>query len=503
MDLLLGLDVGTTATKALLMDVKGKVIASASYGYGLITPHENWVEQNPDDLWNGVVTTIRKVLEHVTSGDKVIALSLSTQGGTLIPVDADYRPVTNAISWMDHRAHEQAEQMRQSLEKDRLYEISGWDIYDGLPLLSIIWLKQNAIEFKLVKYFLFVNDFIIHRLTGHLCMDPSNAGITQLYNIASGQWDKDMLGIAGIESDQLSPVRNSGLSVGNLTHQASKETGLPESVLVVNGAHDQYCAALGSGVLEPGDVMLSCGTAWVILGVMDKLQMDPDKRLSISPHVIPNRWGALRSMGAVGSCMEWFLDNFWDKKDNRSELYDDLNKSVEKVSSGSKGLIFFPSSGGYGPGKRGAFIGLSISHTRSEMARAIMEGIAFDLRWTMEEVHKASIESKLLRMVGGAASSPTWTQIVMDVTQTPVIVPSVTQSASFGAAILAGFGCGVFSDLKEAYQALSGTEKRLKPDDDNVNIYDKLFNIYKDTFQQVGDSLLKLSDFGSDLNFVL
>ncbi|HGJ67303.1 TPA: hypothetical protein ENS27_18230 [bacterium] len=498
MDLLLGLDVGTTATKALLMDINGKSIASASYGYGLITPHENWVEQSPNDLWDGVVLAIRKVLEHVNSGDKILALSLSTQGGTLIPVDADYNPVCNAISWMDHRAYKQAEQMRQSIYKDKIYEISGWDIYDGLPLLCIVWLKENDPKvFESARYFLFVNDYIIHKLTGHLCMDPSNAGITQLYNIASGQWDDDMLNIAGIRINQLSAMQNSGFPVGKLTHQASKETGLSESVLVVNGAHDQYCAALGSGVLDKGDVMLSCGTAWVILGVMDQLRHDPLKRLSISPHVITKRWGALKSMGAVGSCMEWFLDNLWDKKDSRSELYDDLNRSVEKSSIGSNGLLFFPSSGGYGHGKRGAFIGLSISHSKVEMARSIMEGIVYDLRWTLDDVHEAGIKSEVLRMVGGAASSPTWTQIVADVTKIPVILPSVTQSASFGAGILAGFGCGVFSDLKEAYRALSGSEKLLEPNMDNVEKYSELFNIYKDTFKQVSDSLMKLSDLGS------
>lgn len=500
MDLLLGLDVGTTATKALLMDVKGKAIASASYGYSLITPYENWVEQNPDDLWKGVVFTIRKVLENIKPQDRILSLSLSTQGGTLIPVDANFKPVCNAISWMDHRTHKQAEQMRQSLEKDKIYEISGWDIYDGLPLLCIVWLRQNAPEtFKLAKYFLFVNDFIIHKLTGNLCMDPSNASITQLYNIASGQWDRDMLDIAQIKPNQLSPMQNSGFPIGKLTPDASNETGLSESVVVVNGAHDQYCAALGSGVLEAGDVMLSCGTAWVILGVMDQLRHDPLKHLSISPHVVPNRWGALRSMGAVGSCMEWFLDNLWTKKDNRSEIYDDLNKSVENTSSGSKGLLFFPSSGGYGHGKRGAFIGLSISHTRGEIARSIMEGIAFDLRWTLEGVHETGIKSEVLRMVGGAASSPAWTQIVADITQIPVVVPSVTQSASFGAAILAGFGYGIFDNIKGAYQALSGTEKLIMPDNENVNRYDKLFGIYKDAFQQIDNSLLNLSDFSSEI----
>jgi len=498
MDLLLGLDVGTTATKALLISTEGKAVASASHNYGLITLHEDWVEQNPEDLWQGVIVTTRAVLEHVKPEDQVIALSISAQGGTTIPVDADFHPVANAISWMDHRAHEQAEQIRSFLGEDRIYEISGWQVYDGLPLLHICWLRKNAPEtFASARYFLFVNDFIIHRLTGHLCMDPSDAGITQLYNIAEGQWDKRMLEIAGIEPGQLSPVRNSGTVVDKLTAKAGMETGLSRSVLVVNGAHDQYCAALGAGVLQSGDVMLSCGTAWVILGVMERLKLDPKRLLSISPHVIPNKWGALRSMGAVGASMEWFLDNFPFNGD-RHELYETLNRCVEEVSVGSKGLMFFPPSGGYGRGTRGGFIGLSISHSRSDMARSIMEGITYDLRWTTEDVQKAGIESKKLKMVGGAASSPIWPKIVADITHIPVTLPSTTQAASFGAAMLAGVGSGIFPSPVSAYQMLSGRETLLEPDQKNCNKYDELFEIYQTTFRQIADSLIRLSKFESN-----
>ncbi len=495
MELLIGLDVGTTAVKALLIDIEGNVISSASYKYKLITPYNDWVEQDPEDLWQGVVFTIKEIIDGLKSNDRIIALSISTQGGTTIPVDEQFCPVYNAISWMDHRAHKQAERMRK--EGIKIYEVTGWDIYDGLPLLHILWLRENEPKvFSSAKYFLFVNDFIIYRLTGKLCMDPSNAGITQLFDIAELDWNKEMLDIAGISREQLSPVENSGFAIGNITKKAGQEIGLPESVLVVNGAHDQYCAALGAGVLEPGDVMLSCGTAWVILGVMDKLRLDPDKVLSVSPHVVPNRWGALKSMGAVGACIEWFLDNILPKMDDRTKLYAEINEGVKRSSPGSKGLIFLPSSGGYGHGVRGGFIGLSISHSRDDMARAIMEGIAFDLRCTIDDILKSGIKIDNLRMVGGAASSPIWTKIVADITKIPVILPSVTQSASYGSAILAGFGGGVFNDLKIAYQKLAGQASQVKPNMDNKRKYDDLYDIYRSAIQQNQQVLYKLSEIG-------
>ena len=496
MDLLLGLDVGTTATKALLINTNGDLIASASYNYGLITPHEDWVEQDPEELWKGVVNTCQKVMKSVKPTDRLLALSISSQAGTTIPIDAKGKPLRNAFSWMDNRAHKESEQINEALGKDKIYELSGWQLGDGLPLLHILWMRKNEPEiFSSVKYFLFVNDFIVYRLTEQLCMDPSDAGITQLYNVRDGKWDENALKIAGISQNQLSPIMNSGAVISQLTKEASRETGLPESTLVVNGAHDQYCAAVGSGVLKSGDVMLSCGTAWVILCFMEKFILDPDKRLSISRHAIPDKWGAIKSLGGVGACMEWFLKNIW-QSDGKSDIYNDLNNNAEKVPVGSRGLIFFPSSGGYGRGSRGAFVGLTLAHTQSDMARAVMEGIVFDLRWTMKDL-AGSVEAKELRMVGGAAGSPVWRKIVADITQIPVAIPSVTQAASYGAAILAGVGSRVFLDPETGYRALSGKEIILEPDEENSKKYDKLFLMYQRSFKNIQSSLIDLSEFES------
>ncbi len=498
MDMLLGLDVGTTASKALLLSVEGEVIASASHGYGLITPREGWVEQDPEDLWQGVIAVCRAVLESMKPQDRLLALSVSSQAGTTIPVDAVGQPLGNAISWMDHRARSQSEHVQNTVGADRIYEISGWRLGNGLPLLHISWLRQCEPDiFSSARHFLFVNDFIIYKLTGQLCMNPSDAGITQLYNIAQGQWDHDMLEIAGIEPDQLSPVRDSGTVVGQLTAEASQETGLPQSALVVNGAHDQYCAAVGAGVLRQGDVMLSCGTAWVILCLIERLKLDSKRRLSISRHAIPGKWGALRSLGGVGASLEWLLDNLWaSSKGNRSDLYDELNKRVSDVPPGSRGMLCFPSSGAHGRGSRGSFIGLTLSHSLDDMARAVMEGIVFELRWTLEDIRESGISPGKLRMVGGAARSSVWSQIVADVTHVPVVIPSTTEAAGCGAAILAGVGSKAFPSPEAGYQILSGQENILEPDKENGEMYDELFEIYRTAGQQLQEPLSRLSEFG-------
>jgi xylulokinase len=262
-DLLLGLDVGTTGTKVALFDVQGKMVALASRGYGLITPQAGWVEQDPEELWQAVVETLRAVSQRCGPHDRIVALSQSSQGGTTIPVDAEGHPTHHAISWMDGRAEEEAYRVKNQWGEEFIRTVTGWPLQSGLPLQHIAWFKQNCpAEFAATRQFLFVNDFISLRLTGRLCMNPSDASITQLMNIATADWDERLIGAAGIQRGQLSPIQASGYVMGHLVEAASQATGLPQDTLVVNGAHDQYCAAVGTGVTRPGRMLLSCGTAW-------------------------------------------------------------------------------------------------------------------------------------------------------------------------------------------------------------------------------------------------
>jgi len=457
MDLLLGLDIGTTAAKALLFDLEGNVVASASCRYNLVVPQDGWVEQDPEELWHGVVETSRSVLRCIGPCDRVVALSLSSQAGTTIPVDAEGRPTHNAISWLDQRTGGISQLVRQRLGVEVFHAITGWPLRGCMPLYHICWLQQNRPDdLAATRRFLFVNDFIIHRLTGQWCMNPSDAGMTRLMNIATADWDERLLGIAGITRDHLSPVHPSGCAVGTLTATASEVTGLPHDLLVVNGAHDQYCAAVGTGVTRSGHVLLSCGTAWVILAVPESLEVGLHSGMGISHHAVEGRWGALRSLGGVGTSLEWFLDNIWGEK-------------------GTKNVIDIKNLGG--------FIGLSLSHSRDDMARAVMEGIAFELRWAMEEMREAEVRVTELKMVGGAAGSPVWPQIVADVTGFPVSLPAVKQSASRGAAILAGVGAGLLHDPETGFLAFRGRETCLEPRAKNRHRYDDLFHTYRQLSQ--------------------
>jgi len=486
-DILIGLDVGTTATKAVAFDPAGVAQAEASSGYGLLTPGHGWVEQDPEALWRAVVEVLRAVAGRLGPDDRVRALAQSSQGGTTIPVDAAGAPLGNAISWMDTRAAEQAAAVRAQVGAEFIRTTTGWPLQAALPLQHIGWFRDHRSQlYASARHYLFVNDFIGQRLTGRLCMNPTDAGITQLFSIATGDWDERLLALVGVRRDQLSPVHPAGHLVGPLNAEVATATGLPAGLPVANGAHDQYCAAVGTGVMQPGKVLLSCGTAWVVLAVIDDLEVGLRSGTAIGRHVLDGFWGALRSIGAVGSTLEWLIDNVWGGRAagaGRADLYAAINAGAARAAPGAGGLLCYPLAGGhaasFGPAY-GGFVGLSLPHTRDDMARAVMEGIALELRWAVSEMRQAGIDVAELRMVGGAARSSVWPQIVADVTAIPVVLPAMSQAASRGAAILAGTAVGLYRDPQTGFAAFRGTETNLAPDPAVRQLYDDMFATYQE-----------------------
>ncbi len=488
--LLLGLDVGTTATKAVLFDLWGNAVAASTEAYGLITPREGWVEQDPEALWGAVVVTVRNVVAQMAPADRVVALSLASQGGTTIPVDGKGRPTHRAISWMDARGTQEAEYVGSHLGAETIRTTTGWPLGPTLPLQHIAWLRAHDPKvFQRTDRFLFVNDFIIQRLTGERVMNPSDATMTQLCAIADASWDSRLLDAVGIGRDQLSPIRSSGEPVGHLLPDASRELGLPADVLVANGAHDQYCAAVGTGVTRPGKVLLSCGTAWVLLAVPENLQRGLESGLAMSCHAVPDRWGGIRSLGAIGASLEWLVAQIWRRGEDvgRDGLYASLNARAAAVPPGAQGLFFLPLAGGHvgTHSGGGGFVHLTLSHTRDEMARAVMEGTAFELRWAIDEIRGAGVAIDGLTMVAGAAESPIWPQIVADVTTLPVVLPAERQAAARGAAILAGVGAGIFADAEAGFATFRGDESKLVPEREAVRHYDEQFERYRRVYEAV------------------
>ena len=494
-DVLIGLDVGTTAVKALAFDTAGRQIGAASHAYdrGLLVPRSGWVEQDPEDLWQGAVSALRSVLVRLPAGARPIALCQSSQGGTLIPLGTDGAPIYNAISWMDQRGAELAGEVATALGADAIYRTTGWHLGAALPLLQLAWLRCERPELLArARQLTFVNDFITQRLTGRWVMNPSDATMTQLFSIAESRWDPQLLSHVGIEVGQLAPLLPTGAPVGRLTEGASALLGLDRETLVVNGAHDQYCAAVGTGVIRPGAMLLSCGTAWVLLGVPESLDAGLASGLSISCHVLPGLWGAIHSLGGVGAALEWVARELFQVtgEHDRAEGYARLNAEAAASPAGASGLTFLPPAGGRAGmgGPHGGWLGLTLDHRRGDLARAVMEGTVCELHWAIDEIRVSGVPISALKMVGGAAESPLWPQIVADMIGVEVALPPVSQAAAAGAAVLAGLGAGVYASVEEGYQALASQEALRTPSQEMADGY----GVRYETYRQVREALGRL-----------
>lgn len=493
MSLLLGIDVGTTRVKTLAFDLRGNVVGQASQDCGLIRPWPNWVEQDPEELWQALVATVRGALAALPVTERhVLGLSLSTQGGTTILADDAGRPLRPAISWMDQRGSEVAVELAAALGEEEIYRFSGWVSYPGLPWVHAGWLRRHEPErYHAARCFLQVNDWLIHRLTGEYRQDPTNAGITQLFNVVEGRWHRPALDVVGLQIERLSPLAPCGSQVGRLTPAAADELGLTTDSWVMNGAHDQYAAAVGAGVVAPGQVLLSCGTAWVLLVATREPAFDMDTRaMAVGQHALPGLWGALRSMGGVGTMVEWYVDAIlashtgWPRGERR-HAFAAMDAHLPQIEPGARGLFCIPAAGSHAAtAGRGGLFGLDTTHGKFEIGRAVLEGIAFELRWLIETIQSAKMPIAALVMVGGAARSACWPQIIADVTGLHVMVPAVQEAAARGAAILAGAGLGLLP-METGFAGSQAADKQLAPRTPEQQTYTALYRHYQQVYQML------------------
>ena len=464
---LLGIDVGTTGTKALLFDTEGTLHGRSYCGYQTRTPQVGRSEQNAEDWWNAVCTTVRALCADPEVGENVIAMALSTQGGTVVPVDENASALRPAIVWNDLRCGEEAAAfVREQKDAARMYEKTGWALSDGLPAMQLRWLGAHEPEvFRRAARFATVPDYLSLKLTGIAATDPSNAGIDQLYDIRRGCCDAELLRFAGVTEAQLPKLVHSGGIIGRLTPEAAAALGLSERCVLAAGAHDQYAAALGVGAYRKGDILIGSGTCWVITALDD--HPDFSSGLAQSAAAVPGMWGSLWSLSSGGICLDWLRNKL-----GAGDSYETLNAEVSRRKAAEDGLFFYPFTGRKGGQalQRAQFTGLDLLHDRYHLARAVMEGVAFQIVWKMEDFAAKPGPDGLL-LTGGAAKSGVWTQMLADIADLPVRVPEVTDASCVGAAILAGIGAGVWQDAAEGCRRLTAQARTVYPDPVQAAVY--------------------------------
>ena len=478
---LLGIDVGTTGTKTLLFSTDGELLGHAYRPYDLHTPQVGYSEQNAEDWWNAVCQTVREVCADPEIGKAVAAISLSLQGGTMVAVDKDMNPVRPAMVWNDARcAAQRAAYLQEVGAAETMYQKTGWRLGNGLLAMEIRWMKENEPElFEKTAMFLSVPDYVSMRMTGIPAVDLSDGGINQLVNISTGKYDPEILAFAGITEEKLPRIVRSGEMIGHLTEEAAQALGLSTNAVLVAGAHDQYAVALGAGATKDGDILIGSGTCWVVTAIGDEPSFETGLSQSIA--AVPGKWGSLLSLSSGGVCLEWWRKNLTVAPDGSLLPFDVINEEVAKRKAAEEGLFFYPFSGNAAPGRKfskASFIGLDLSHDRFDIARAIMEGVAFQALWMMESF-KTKPSQEGLKLAGGASKSALWCQMVADIANLPVRIPEVADLACVGAAIMAGTGCGIYPSVEEGYKRLAVRERVIYPDPANAAKYAPLYKAYK------------------------
>ena len=489
----LGIDVGTTGTKTLLFTEDGLPIAHAYRGYPLSNPRVGYSEQNANDWWSSIVETVREVCEGRNISDKVVAISLSTQGGTLVPTNKNCTPLRPAIVWNDSRCTEEHEKyLKEVGPRETMYQKTGWNLGYGLLPLEIRWIRDNEPEiFKKTDYFLSVADYVSVKMTGIAAIDISNVGINQLGNIREASYDKNLLRFAGIRQEQLPKIVHSGDVIGNLTKEAADALGLTTDTVLVAGAHDQYAVALGAGAYKDGDILIGSGTCWVVTAIGK--EADFESGLAQSVAAVPGLWGSLFSLSTGGVCLEWLRKSIAKGATDELISFKKLDEEADKVRAAQDGLFFFPFSGTYGNGNlfsKASFTGIDLSHNSFHLAKAIMEGIVFQIIWIMESF-KTKPSKVGLTLAGGASKSAVWAQLLSDISGLPVRIPAVADLACVGAAILAGSGAGLYESAEDGYRRFAIKESILYPDENKTRIYAPLFEEYKRQAKALGTAYQK------------
>lgn len=484
---ILGIDVGTTGTKTLLVDGEGQIRASSYKSYKIYKKPDFVVEQDARDWWDAVVYTVGQCLSRIGDRKKVKAMVLSTQGGSIVPVDEKGEPLRPAIVWMDKRAQEQMSLVLKLKGDEFFYRKTGWKLTSASCLAKIKWMGERETDiFKRTHKFLTTADYIHYKLTKEAAIDPTNGAMTGLMDMERGLWDNELLDLAGIEAKRLAPVAKAGTVLGKLSGEAQAQMGLGNDVLVIMGGHDQYLTALGVGANQRGSIFLSAGTAWVLLGINDTPHFDPDTFISAGRHITDGLWGMLVSVPVGGGVMEWFKENF----SRDGESLRQIDDKARSLMGRNKELFFYPYFSGsayphYNGRLKGTFTGIGLNHGRYDLALTLMEGVCFEVNHALKGFKAAGVVSDEIIMTGGGAKSRLWIELTANIAGIPIKVMEETQGASMGAALIGLKALGAFKSYREGFEIIKKDVYRVYPRKDGREFYKQKYNNYLEGYKGI------------------
>jgi len=492
----LGIDTSTTSSKALLIDEEGKVVAVASSPHTLQTPHPLWSEQDPREWWEAVAVSIRSVLEKAgVGGERIAAIGLTGQMHGLVLLDETGNVLRPAILWNDQRTQSQCDEIHQRIGKEKFIQITGNVALTGFTAPKILWVKENEPEvYAKAKHVLLPKDYIRYKLTGEYAMDKADGAGTVLFDLKSRNWSDEVLSALDIPREWMPQTFEGTQFTGHVTDEAASLTGLKVGTPVVAGGGDQAAGAVGVGAVKAGVIGLTVGTSGVVFATTPSALIEPDGRLHAFCHAVPNMWHFMGVMLSAAGSLQWYRDTLAPEMS-----FDDLLQDAVSVPAGSEGLQFLPYLSGErtphpDPLARGAFIGLTLRHSRAHMTRAVLEGVSFGLKDSFTLIQNAGLGAiTQVRASGGGTKSALWRQILASVLEAELVTVNTTEGAAYGAALLAGVGAGAWADVQSACKAVIKITGTTQPNPQDAEPYHQAYSIYQNLYPVLKSSFDKMA----------
>lgn len=503
---LLGIDNGTSGTKTILCDAKGKILADVTVEYSSYSPRPGWSEQDPNDWWKAAVESTRLAIRKAKiKASEIAAIGLSGQMHGLVCLDAKGKVLRRAILWNDQRTHAECVEITEragGLKK--LLGLVSNPALTGFTAPKILWVRKHEpkIYEKTVKMLL-PKDFLRYKMTGEFATDVSDASGTLLLDVRNRCWSKTLLEKLEIDPGLLPTVFESPEITGKVHAEAAEAMGVPVGTPVVGGGGDQAAGAVGNGIVRKGVISAMMGTSGVVFAHADHVETDPEGRVHTFCHAVPGKWHIMGVVLAAGGAFQWFRNKLSTEeialaKKKKCDPYVLLTEAAAKVEPGCEGLFFLPYLTGErtphaDPYARACFIGLTPRHGKAEMTRAVMEGATYALRDSLEIMRAMGIRAKEIRLSGGGAKSELWAQMQADIYDCDTCITTSTAGSAYGAMLLAGVGSGIWGSVPEACDATIRIIKRIPKNPKTVRIYNRFYPIYRDLYPALREAFASIA----------
>ncbi len=498
MKYVIGIDLGTSATKTVLFDINGKIIADASHEYDMQQPSNGWAEQNPQDWYDAAIETLKKVVsDSGVDASDIVSLGISGQMHGLVMLDENCNVLRPSILWCDQRTGKECDELTEMLGRETLIKITANPALTGFTASKILWVKNNEPEiFEKCRHILLPKDYLRFRLTGEFATEVSDASGMQLLDVPNRKWSKVMIDAVGIKEEYLAKVYESPDITGYINSETSSLTGLSTVTAVVGGAGDNAAAAVGMGVVEEGKAFTTIGTSGVVFAHTDNPIIDPAGRVHTFCCAVPDAWHVMGVTQGAGLSMQWFKNNFCGEEntyaaENGKPVYAVTDSMAARVPVGCDKLIYLPYLMGertphLDPDCRGVFFGLSAIHTKAHFIRAILEGVTYSLYDCLLVLKEMNISPETMLLCGGGAKSKLWKEMICNTFSMPVATSKSAEAPALGVAVLAAVGAGIYSSVPEACKAMTAVNPdTMLPEADKTGEYREYHSVYSSLYKSL------------------